>query len=144
MILVDSNILIDVATEDPMWRDWSRHQLDRAALAGDNLVINDIVYAELSVRYPSVEALDEVLVQIRIDIAPMPRGALFLAARAFRRYRTAGGIRTGVLPDFFLGAHAITSRFPLITRDPRRFRAYFPGIALIAPNQAKTPRTPRA
>lgn len=134
MILVDSNILIDVATEDPMWRDWSRRQLDSAALAGDDLAINDIVYAEVSVRYPSVEALDEVLARIRIDIAPMPRAALFLAAQAFQRYRAAGGLRTGVLPDFFLGAHAITSRFPLITRDPRRFRNYFPGIVLIAPN----------
>lgn len=134
MILVDSNILIDVATNDPIWRDWSRRQLDRSALAGDELVINDVVYAELSVRYPNAEALDDVLAVIRVGMTPMPRPALFLAARAFQRYRAAGGIRTGLLPDFFLGAHALVTRFPLITRDPRRYRTYFPGIALIAPD----------
>lgn len=134
MILVDSNILIDVATNDPVWRDWSRRQLDRSALAGDELVINDVVYAEISVRYPSVEAVDDVLAVIRIGMVAIPRDALFLAARAFQRYRAAGGVRTGVLPDFFVGAHALVSRSRLITRDPRRFRNYFPGIELISPN----------
>lgn len=134
MILVDSNILIDVATYDPIWHDWSRRQLDRSALAGDELAINDIVYAEVSVRYPSADALDEVLAAIRIGMASIPREALFLAARAFQRYRAAGGIRTGVLPDFFVGAHALITRSALITRDPRRFRTYFPGIELIAPD----------
>ena len=134
MILVDSNILIDVATEDPIWRDWSRRQLDRSALAGNELVINDVVYAEISVRYASADAVDDVLAVIRIGMAAMPREALFLAARAFQRYRAGGGIRTGVLPDFFLGAHAVTIGAPLITRDPRRFRTYFPGIKLIAPD----------
>jgi hypothetical protein len=134
MILVDSNILIDVATNDPIWQDWSRRQLDRSALVGEDLLINDVVYAEISVRYPSAEVLDNVLASIRISMAQIPREALFLAARAFQRYRAAGGIRTGVLPDFFIGAHAVVTLSPLITRDPRRFRNYFPGIELIAPD----------
>jgi predicted nucleic acid-binding protein len=134
MIFIDSNILIDIATNDPIWRDWSRRQLDRCALAGDELVINDVVYAEISVRYPSADAVDDVLAVIRVGMAAIPREALFLAARAFQRYRAAGGIRTGALPDFFVGAHALVTRSALITRDPRRFRNYFPGIELIAPD----------
>ncbi len=134
MIFIDSNILIDIATNDPIWRDWSRRQLDRCALAGDELVINDVVYAEISVRYPSADAVDDVLAVIRVGMAAIPREALFLAARAFQRYRAAGGIRTGVLPDFFVGAHALVTRSALITRDPRRFRNYFSGIELIAPD----------
>jgi hypothetical protein len=134
VILVDTNILIDVATQHPVWFAWSRAQLDNAALAEEVLAINDIVYAEMSVRYPDIATLDDVLDRIAVQLVPTPREALFIAGRSFQRYRAAGGIRTGVLPDFFIGAHALVARMPLITRDIARYRSYFPGIELIAPN----------
>ena len=134
MILVDTNVLIDVATQHPVWFVWSRAQLDNATLADEVLAINDIVYAEMSVRYPDVATLDNTLERIAVEIVPTPREALFVAGRSFQRYRAAGGIRTGVLPDFFIGAHALIARAPLITRDTARYRSYFPGIQLIAPH----------
>ncbi len=132
MILVDTNVLIDVATEDPIWSEWSQQQLTAAA-TGDELAINDVVYAELSVGYDSVATLDRALQRVRIMLAPIPRAALFLAGGVFQLYRAAGGLRTGVLPDFFLGAHALTINAPLLTRDTRRYRTYFPDLTLIAP-----------
>lgn len=134
MILVDTNVLIDVATQHPVWFAWSRAQLDNAALADEVLAINDVVYAEMSVRYPDVATLDNTLENIAVELVPTPRDALFVAGRSFQRYRAAGGIRTGVLPDFFIGAHALIARVPLITRDIARYRTYFPGIQLIAPH----------
>ena len=134
MILVDTNVLIDVATQHPVWFVWSRAQLDNATLADEVLAINDIVYAEMSVRYPDVATLDNTLERIAVELVPTPREALFVAGRSFQRYRAAGGIRTGVLPDFFIGAHALIARAPLITRDTARYRSYFPGIQLIAPH----------
>jgi predicted nucleic acid-binding protein len=107
--------------------------LDIAAIQ-DELAINDIVYAELSVRYARIEELDAMIRGARLVNATMPCPELFLAGKAFQRYRSAGGTRTGVLPDFFLGAHAVLSDCVLITRDAARYRTYFPGIMLIAPN----------
>lgn len=133
MILVDTNVLLDVVGRDPVWAEWSRRQLNLAA-AIDDMAINDIVYAELSVGYRAVEELDGMLVEAGIALSPIPRPALFLAGKAFRRYREAGGSRTGVLPDFFIGAHAAVSESALITRDARRYRSYFPEITLIAPD----------
>jgi predicted nucleic acid-binding protein len=132
VILIDANVLIDLAMDDPIWADWSQEQLDLAA-DDDALAINDVVYAELSVRYDDMADLDAMLTQFQIDLAPTPREALFLAGKAYRRYRALGGIRTGVLPDFFIGAHALAGGIPLITRDAARYRTYFPGIRLIAP-----------
>ncbi len=133
MILVDTNVLVDLVTDDPLWAEWSQQQLDIAAIQ-DELAINDIVYAELSVRYARIEELDAMIRGARLVNATMPRPALFLAGKVFQRYRSAGGTRTGVLPDFFLGAHAVVSDCVLITRDAARYRTYFPGIMLIAPN----------
>ena len=133
MILVDTNVLVDIVSDDPIWAKWSEQRLMIAA-AQDELAINDIVYAELSVRYAAIEELDAMIRDAGVVNAPIPRPALFLAGKAFQRYRTAGGRRTGVLPDFFLGAHAVISDSALITRDAARYRTYFPGIALIAPN----------
>jgi len=130
--LVDSNVLLDLVTDDPDWSDWSLAQLEQAALAGP-LFINDIVYAETSIRYDRMEDLDAMLAETKIGIAPTPRSALFLAGKAFRRYRMAGGTRTGVLPDLFIGAHAAIEGWPLLTRDARRYRSYFPRLTLIAP-----------
>lgn len=134
MILIDTNILIDVAMDDPVWAEWSQRRLDIAANE-DRLAINEVVYAELSARYSDMRELDAMLRQFQIDLTQTTRKALFLAGKAYQRYRGAGGIRTGVLPDFFIGAHAVVSKARLITRDAPRFRAYFPEIALISPDR---------
>jgi predicted nucleic acid-binding protein len=133
MILVDTNVLIDVIDNDPVWADWSQQQLDLANAVGP-VGVNDIVYAELSMGFPGTAELDDVITRAGVSIVAPPSEALFLAGRAFLRYRAAGGPRTGVLPDFFIGAQAAAMKAPLITRDPRRYLAYFPGIELITPS----------
>jgi len=132
VILVDTNVLLDLVTDDPDWSDWSLARLEEAALAGP-IFINDVVYAETSIRYNRIEDLDAMLAQAMIEIAPTPHAALFLAGKAFQRYRVVGGTRTGVLPDFFIGAHAAVQGWPLLTRDAGRYRSYFPKVTLIAP-----------
>ena len=132
MILVDTNVLLDLVTDDPNWSEWSLARLEEAALNGQ-VLINDVVYAETSIRYQRIEELDAMLAQAMIEIAPTPRPALFLAGKVFQRYRAAGGRRSGVLPDFFIGAHAAIQGWPLLTRDARRYRTYFPKLTLIAP-----------
>jgi predicted nucleic acid-binding protein len=133
MILLDTNVVIDVSSNDPIWGDWSQQQLDAAARR-EALAINDIVYAELCVGYRRMEEVDCLIAKVGLLIDAIPRRALFLAAKAFQRYRRSGGIKTGVLPDFVIGAHAVVADAALITRDPARYRSYFPGIELIAPN----------
>ena len=108
MILVDTNVLLDLVTDDPVWAAWSQQQLDLAS-AQDQLAINDIVYAELSIGYRRVEQLDAMIAGAGLVNAMISRPLLFLAANAFQRYRSAGGRRTGVLPNFFIGAHAVVS-----------------------------------
>jgi predicted nucleic acid-binding protein len=132
MTLVDTNVLLDVVTDDPVWADWSIAQLEAASLTGP-LLINDTIYAELSIRYERIEHLDRFVGKARLEIVPMPRAALFLAGKAFVQYRRASGVKTGVLPDFFIGAHAAVGQFPLLTRDVGRYRTYFPSLTLIAP-----------
>ena len=132
MTLIDTNVLLDIVTDDATWADWSIRQLDAAALKGP-LAINDVVYAELSVRFEAIEALEAVLDEASISLAAMPRAALFLAGKAFQRYRTSGGRRTGVLPDFFIGAHAAVADLSLLTRDAQRYRSYFPTVDLVTP-----------
>lgn len=133
MTLVDTNVLLDLVTDDPVWADWSQQQLEAAALKGP-IAINDIVYAELSIRFARIEDLDAILADVAISPLPMPRAALFLAGKVFQRYRAAGGTRTGVLPDFFIGAHAAVENLPLLTRDLQRYRTYFPSVTLITPH----------
>jgi predicted nucleic acid-binding protein len=132
VILVDTNVLLDLVTDDPVWAEWSQRQL-RAASATDELAINEVVFAELSVRYVVIEQVETMLKRVRATLVPTPQPALFLAGKAFQRYRAAGGIRTGVLPDFFLGAHAQVTDSLLLTRDTSRYRTYFPTIELISP-----------
>ncbi len=132
MIFVDTNVLLDVVTDDPSFADWSIAQLETAALQGP-LLINDCVYAELSVGYREKERLDAFILAAGLRHEPIPRDALFLAGKAFRAYRRAKGARTNVLPDFFIGAHATVLSLPLITRDVRRYQTYFPNLVLIAP-----------
>jgi predicted nucleic acid-binding protein len=131
--LVDSNVLIDIFADDQHWYDWSLMQLDQAALKGP-LLINDVIYAESSIRFQDIDDLDTALADASIAVAAIPRLALFRAGKAFTQYRRAGGTRTGVLPDFFIGAHAEVERLPLLTRDARRYRNYFPTLELIAPD----------
>jgi predicted nucleic acid-binding protein len=132
--LIDTNVLLDVVTDDPNWADWSIEQLEAAALRGP-LVINDVVYAELAVRYERIERLEAFLAEAGLDMAGMPRSALFLAGKVFQKYRKAGGSRAGVLPDFFIGAHAAVDELDLLTRDTARYRTYFPTVRLITPDR---------
>ena len=132
MILVDSCVLIDVIEMDKEWADWSQTTLDEWGRRGP-VCINPVVYAELSLAFSDPVSLDKTLEIVRVEYKEIPRPALFLAARAHQAYRRRGGARTGVLPDFFIGAHACFLGVPLMTRDPRRFRAAFPGINLITP-----------
>ena len=129
---MDTNVLLDLVTNNPVWADWSQSQLEAAAVRGP-ILINDVVYAELSVGYLRMEEVDAALAVGRVEIVPMPRAALFLAGKVFQKYRASGGTRTGVLPDFFIGAHAAVAKVPLLTRDVQRYRSYFPSIQLIAP-----------
>ena len=132
MTLVDANILLDIFTRNPDWHDWSVRRLDAAALDGP-LLINDVIYAETSVGFLRPDDFEAALMRARVTVAPMPRLALFLAGKAFAEYRRRGGVRTGVLPDFFIGAHAMVERLPVLTRDQRHYRRYFPAVELIAP-----------
>ncbi len=136
MTLVDSNVLLDIFTGTPNWWEWAVMQLEEAVLHGP-LLINDVIYAETSVRFHSIDDFDEALAKAGVAVAPIPHLALFLAGKAFARYRSDGGLRTGVLPDFFIGAHADVERLPLLKRDARRYRNYFPNVALIAPESEK-------
>ena len=129
---MDSNVLLDVITEDPRWLAWAAEALDRAANIS-RLVINPIIYAEVSTRYSRIEDLDEVLPREMIDREPIPYEAAFLAGKAFVSYRRRGGLRSSTLPDFFIGAHAAVSGYSVLTRDATRYRTYFPKLELIAP-----------
>lgn len=134
MTLVDTNVLLDVVTNDPTWADWSIERLETASLTGP-LFINDVIYAELAVRYERIEDLDAFVEEAGLVLAALPRAALFLAGKVCTRYRRAGGSRTGVLPDFFIGAHAAVQQLPVLTRDVARYRTYFPTVELISPAQ---------
>jgi predicted nucleic acid-binding protein len=132
VIFADTSVLLDVLLNDPVFGVRARIALDDAT-ANDAVAINDIVYAELSVRYASVPQFDAILASLPLEHRKIPTQALFLAAKAFQSYRRRGGTRTGVLPDFFIGAHAAVEGAALLTRDPARVHAYFPTVALIAP-----------
>ncbi len=132
MVLVDSNVILDLIEGDPVWSDWSEQQLDRAALSGA-LLINPVIYAEVAIAFERIEELETVLHEAGLIVEPTPREALFLAGKAFLRYRRQKGGKRGVLPDFFIGAHAAVLGIPLLTRDTGRYATYFPTLTLIAP-----------
>jgi predicted nucleic acid-binding protein len=135
VILVDTNIVLDIVRDDQEWEAWSASQLIEAA-ARDAVAINQIVYAELSSQYDTVEQIDAALTDLNLPIVEMPRAALFLAGQAFREYRRSGGARSNVLPDFFIGAHAAVEGASVLTRDPKRIRSYFPTVTLVSPRSA--------
>jgi predicted nucleic acid-binding protein len=132
IVLADTNIILDVLTDDPVWYTWSVTQLNSLALSS-TIAINDVIYAELAPGFLTFEELEATVGRMMLELRPMPRAALFLASRAFDRYRDAGGQKTGVLPDFFIGAQASIEGLPLVTRDASRYRTYFPQVELIAP-----------
>jgi predicted nucleic acid-binding protein len=132
LILVDTNVLLDVLESDSRWAAWSERQLEAAAVQ-DRLCINPVGYAELSVAFARLEELDAVLAEAHVTVEDVPREALFLAGKAFLAYLRRGGLRRGVLPDFFIGAHAAVASAPLLTRDMARYRTYFPTVELLGP-----------
>lgn len=133
-ILVDSNVLLDLATEDPAWGSWSSTALEEAA-EHSPLAINAIIYAEVSIRYATIEELEDALPADVYRRDPLPYEAAFLAGKAFVRYRRRGGRRSTPLPDFYIGAHAAVAGYRLLTRDATRYRTYFPTLDLIAPSR---------
>ena len=133
MLLVDTNVLADVLANDPEWADWSISQL-RGQSKVHQLAINPIIYSELSLTFSTVEALDKTIADLGLAMIELPRPALFLAGKAFVRYRRQGGQKSNVLADFFIGAHAAVSSYPLLTRDTRRYSSYFADLKLITPN----------
>lgn len=132
MILVDTSVLFDILNDDPNWADWSQAALE-SALGTGPAIINDIIYAELSVRLDSLNRVDAAVVGLGLQHAAIPKPALLLAGKAFQLYRARGGTKSGVLSDFFIGAHAAVEGWHLLTRDPTRVRSHFPTVELIAP-----------
>lgn len=132
MVLLDSNVLLDIVTDDPEWRAWSESALADALLSGP-VAINQLVYAEVSVAYKHVSELDNVISRLKIQRLDLPWDAAHLAGQAFLKYRRQGGAKTSPLPDFYIGAHAQSAGLCLLTRDASRYRTYFPKVKLIAP-----------
>ena len=132
MILVDTNVLLDVLEEDPRWAAWSQDRLDAAA-ATDTLAINPVIYSELSMAFARIEELEAVIGDAALTVEAIPREALFLAGKAFLRYRRSRGTKRSVLPDFYIGAHAAVMQWPILTRDVSRYQTYYPTVPLITP-----------
>jgi len=130
--LVDSNVLLDIMTEDDHWSEWSLDALAQAADVGP-LYLNPVIYSEVSTRFSTVEALDDALPARDYRREPLPWAAAFLAGKTFLDYRRNKGTKSSTLPDFFIGAHAAVAELALLTRDTRRYRTYFPTVELIAP-----------
>ncbi len=130
--IVDSCVLLDVFTNDPKWFPWSSAALAKQADQG-SLIINPVIYAEVSIRFSRIEDLEAELASALMEHRPIPKEAAFLAGKAYLRHRRQGGEKTAPLPDFFIGAHAAVAGLPILTRDPRRFATYFPSVPLISP-----------
>jgi predicted nucleic acid-binding protein len=131
-ILVDSNIILDILTEDPQWFEWSAQKLTEYANQGE-LIVNPIIYAEISIGFNQPEELDTAIPSDFFRRDPLPYNAAFLAGQSFLEYRRRGGERRSPLPDFYIGAHASIAAIPLLTRDINRYRTYFPSVQLITP-----------
>jgi predicted nucleic acid-binding protein len=132
-VVVDSNVLLDVITQDAQWFAWSNDALDRLASRA-RLVINPIIFAEVSVGYSRIERFDAVMPETFVEREPIPYAAAFLAGKCFAAYRRRGGTKRSPLPDFFIGAHAAVAGYRLLTRDAARYRTYFPKVTLISPD----------
>jgi predicted nucleic acid-binding protein len=134
--MVDSCVLLDVITGDEQWADWSAGQIAAAMDAG-RVVINPLIYAEVSVGYETVEELDDLLPASDYEREPLPWVAGFAAGKAYLRYRRSGGDKRSPMPDFYIGAHAAVAGYRLLTRDARRYRTYFPALAIVAPGPVR-------
>jgi hypothetical protein len=132
MILLDANVILDIWDDDPVWYTWSSEQV-RILSFVDELAIDPIVYAEISPRFSTSAHLDEKLEDLGVIVIGIPRRAAFLAGKAYVQYRRQSGTKSNVLPDFFIGAHAAVLGCSLLTRDTRRYSAYFPMVNLITP-----------
>jgi predicted nucleic acid-binding protein len=132
-VLVDSNVLLDLLEEDPIWYEWSSRKLQSVADTS-RLIINPVVYAEVSIGFQRIEEVEEALSPEIFERRSIPWEAAFLAGKCFMRYRRLGGARRSPLPDFFIGAHAAVEGLTLLTRDATRYRTYFPSLSLIAPD----------
>lgn len=131
-VLVDTNVILDIITQDEQWLDWSATALEQAA-ASSRLAINPIIYAEISMGYNRIEELESAVPATWLERRPLPWDAAFLAGKCYVKYRRRGGTRRSPLPDFYIGAHAAVEGLTLLTRDPKRYRAYFPRLSIIAP-----------
>jgi predicted nucleic acid-binding protein len=133
VFLIDTNLIVDIVNDNPTWVEWSESVLSDAVHVGP-VYINPIVYAEVSLAYDTIEALNSALGVLGITREPLPFEAGFLAGRAYLAYRRAGGTRSSPIPDFYIGAHAVVAGLTVLTRDPRRIRNYFPTVKIIAPS----------
>lgn len=133
MVIVDTNVLVDVLENDPIWVNWSITKMRELANT-HTLAINPVIYTELALTFATVEELDSVINNLQLKLLEIPRPALFLAGKAFARYRRQGGVKTNVLADFFIGAHAAVLGCPILTRDTSRYTSYFPTVKLFIPN----------
>ena len=131
-VLVDANVLVDIFRRDDAWYEWSATALAAAADEAE-IAINPIVYAELSIPFPTIEELEEALAPRALLRLPLPWTAGYLAGKVYLSYRRAGGERRSPLPDLYIGAHAAVAGMRLLTRDAGRYRTYFPTLELIAP-----------
>ncbi len=131
-VMVDSCVYLDIFTRDPNWCEWSSRVLSDAANEGV-IVLNPVIYAEISIRFERIEEIEALLPAEVFEYRPIPREAAFLAGKCFLEYKRRGGQMSSPLPDFFIGAHAAVANLSLVTRDPKRFRDYFPGLKLISP-----------
>lgn len=135
VLLVDSNVILDVLCDDPTWAQWSREQLRAQALVHP-LAINPVIYSEISIAFDSVSKLERSIDDLGLRVLEIPRPALFLAGKAFVQYRRRGGAKQSILADFFVGAHAAVVDLPVLTRDGKRYRSYFPTVEVISPDRA--------
>ena len=137
-VLVDSCVLLDLFTNDSNWADWSENILDRYSQT-NSLYINSIVYTEVSIGFNKIEEVENAINELGIKVLEIPREALFLTGKVFLKYRINKGSKNSPLPDFFIGAHATVSKFELITRDPTKYKTYYPQLTLIQPDSVNTP-----
>jgi len=133
-VLVDSNVILDVFLDDPRWAGWSEDVLNTYGLT-HRLCINPVIYSEVSIGFEKIEEMEKAIAGCGFTIAEIPREALFLAGKAFVKYRKMKGTKTSTLPDFFIGAHAAVAAMDLITRDVSRYQTYYPTVKLISPGK---------
>jgi predicted nucleic acid-binding protein len=132
-IIVDTNVVLDIFTQDPLWFHWSNQQLEDLSNTGRTLLINPIIYSELSISFPSVAQLDKALSVFNFECEELSKSALFSAGKAFLKYKRAKGTKPNILPDFFIGAHADSMGYQVLSRDVGRYKTYFPHVKLIHP-----------